>query len=111
MNLYSVPDSLIIQPFGNKKFVKYNAKLDLTDFVISERADKKKVLYRLCGVIELSGEYPSNHYSAHIRVVQPGNASGKWYFFDNSEVSEVDEQSAINKDNCILIYQRIMDDL
>ena len=111
-SLWTVPDSLIIdlEKYSDKDLFKYDIELDLTDLYAGENADGKKILYRLSGVIECSDENCSKKYTSHVRVVQPGNMNEKWYFFDNSDVSEVDEQSAINKSARFLFYQRIIDD-
>lgn len=113
MDLWSAPDSLIInlKRFGvmNSKletFVGYPLELDLADFIIGPQNDGEDLIYRLYGVTEHMGGVGFGHYTAHVRVVQPDDQNGKWYLFNDSGVSDADENSAINRSAYVLFYQR-----
>lgn len=118
MDLWSAPDSLIInlKRFGasNSKletFVGYDEILDLTDFIVgTQSSEEQQILYRLYGVTEHMGGVGSGHYTARVQVVEPHHTTGKWYYFNDDNVTETDESTAVNRSAYILFYQKIKPD-
>jgi ubiquitin C-terminal hydrolase len=74
--------------------------LDLSNYVIGYKKDMYK--YELYGVCSHSGSTMGGHYTAYIK-----NANGKWYHFNDTNVSEVSIiESIISIKAYVLFYRR-----
>lgn len=102
INFWSFPNVLIIDL---KRFNNYNKKLNtVVEFPINDLDlrkyvcgyDKDTYIYDLFGVTNHSGGCLGGHYTAFVK-----NANNKWYHFNDTEVSEINENKIItNKGYC-----------
>lgn len=104
---WSFPNILVID---FKRFHTINKKnqilidfpihdLDLSSYVIGY--NKHKYVYDLYGVCNHSGSIHGGHYTAFIK-----NANGKWYHFNDTTVSEIQETSIITPKAYCLFYRK-----
>lgn len=106
---WSFPDILVLDI---KRFNSMNRKnqimvdfplenLDLSNYVIGY--NKESYVYDLYGVCNHSGSVMGGHYTAFVK-----NANGKWYLFNDTNVSEVrlDEQIKTPKAYCFFYRKR-----
>jgi len=90
-NRFQKNQVLITFPFDN---------LDLSHYVIGYKKDIYK--YELYGVCNHSGGTQGGHYTAYIK-----NANGKWYHFNDTNVTEVGLiESIISPKAYVLFYRR-----
>jgi ubiquitin C-terminal hydrolase len=75
--------------------------LNLSQFV-QNPAEKAKATYELIAVSNHMGGLGGGHYTAHAKNTN----DEKWHTFDDSYVSDVDENSVITKAAYVLIYQQ-----
>ena len=73
--------------------------LDLSDYVIGYK--KKTYIYELYGICNHSGSVYGGHYTAYIK-----NANGKWYHFNDTNVTEVSLLSAIISAKAYVLFYR-----
>ena len=102
IKFWSLPNILIVD---FKRFNNNNKKintlissplknLDLSKFVIGY--DKDNYKYNLFGICNHSGGCLGGHYTSYVK-----NANNKWYHFNDTSVSEIDENKIItNKGYC-----------
>jgi len=78
--------------------------LDLNNYVKSSQSanEQTPAIYDLYGVSEHSGTMGGGHYTAKCL----NEASGKWYSFNDSHVSECSPLSAISSEAYVLFYKR-----
>ncbi|XP_039249934.2 ubiquitin carboxyl-terminal hydrolase 15-like isoform X1 [Styela clava] len=79
--------------------------LDLSDFIINPAKSKwheQKKRYNLIGVSNHYGGMGGGHYTAYCRNYK----DGKWYYFDDSSVTESSEDKVKTKAAYMLMYQR-----
>jgi ubiquitin carboxyl-terminal hydrolase 4/11/15 len=80
--------------------------LDLSRFIISNRNQngsfKESILYDLYAVSNHYGNMGFGHYTAYGKNAQ----NGKWYDFDDSSVSPVDEDKIVTEAAYNLFYVR-----
>jgi len=112
IDLWLLPKVLIVQlkRFNYDRY--YRDKIDifvdcpLTDLDLSQYVlnptEKLKAKYDLIGVSNHMGGLGGGHYTAHAKNVY----DDKWHTFDDSSVSEVNEDNVISKAAYILIYQQ-----
>jgi ubiquitin carboxyl-terminal hydrolase 8 len=89
-NRFQKNQILITFPFDN---------LDLSDYVIGYKKDIYK--YELYGVCNHSGGTMGGHYTAYIK-----NANGKWYHFNDTNVSEVSIVDSIVSSKAYVLFYR-----
>jgi ubiquitin C-terminal hydrolase len=90
-NRFQKNQVLITFPFDN---------LDLSHYVIGYKKDIYR--YELYGVCNHSGGTQGGHYTAYIK-----NANGKWYHFNDTNVTEVGLiESIISPKAYVLFYRR-----
>jgi len=75
--------------------------LDLSQFVLNP-AEKSKAKYDLIAVSNHMGGLGGGHYTAHAKNIN----DRKWHTFDDSWVSDVNEENVISKAAYVLIYQQ-----
>ena len=75
-------------------------ELDLSDYVIGYKKDIYK--YELYGVCNHSGGTMGGHYTSYVK-----NANGKWYHFNDTNVSEVSIiESIVSPKAYVLFYRK-----
>jgi ubiquitin carboxyl-terminal hydrolase 8 len=90
-NRFQKNQILITFPFEN---------LDLSEYVIGYKKELYK--YELYGVCNHSGGVMGGHYTAYVK-----NANGKWYHFNDTNVSEVAlKESIISAKAYVLFYRK-----
>jgi ubiquitin carboxyl-terminal hydrolase 8 len=90
-NMFQKNQILITFPFHD---------LDLSNYVIGYKKDRYK--YELYGVCNHSGGVMGGHYTAYVK-----NANGKWYHFNDTNVSEVvSSESIISTKAYVLFYRK-----
>lgn len=84
----------------NTVYVDYPVKnLNLSEFVIGYNKDS--YVYDLYGVCVHSGGVLGGHYYAYVK-----NKNGKWYKFNDTEVTEIDESQIVVQGAYCLFYQK-----
>lgn len=110
-DLWSLPDTLIIhlKRFSYNRYfrdkidtlVEFPTKhLDLQKLVINPEAGP--VVYDLIAVSNHYGGLGGGHYTAYCKNYE----KNAWYYFDDSSVSESDEESTVTKAAYVLVYQK-----
>jgi ubiquitin C-terminal hydrolase len=105
---WSLPNILVID------FKRYNSRnqknqilisfpmdnLDLSNYVIGY--NKKSYIYELYGVCNHSGSVHGGHYTCYVK-----NANGKWFHFNDTNVSEIKSiESIISPKAYVLFYRK-----
>ena len=93
---WSLPDVLIItlKRFGNNIRKKRHMvdfpleNLDMSKYVLGY--DKSSYVYDCYGICNHSGGLGGGHYTASVK-----NANGKWYYFNDTSVSEINNLAKI----------------
>jgi len=108
IEFWSLPNILVIdlKRFNsrfqkNQILVKFPIdELDLSNYVIGYKKETYK--YELYGVCNHSGGVMGGHYTTYIK-----NANGKWYYFNDTSVSEVGlPESIISPKAYVLFYRK-----
>jgi ubiquitin C-terminal hydrolase len=108
IQFFSLPEILVVdlKRFSNS-IRKNNALvnfpltgLDLSDYVIGY--NKYSYVYDLYGVCNHSGSTIGGHYTAFVK-----NANGKWYFFNDTGVSEIPENKVVSSNAYCLFYRKV----
>ena len=108
IQFWSFPNILVIDfKRFNSRFQKNQIlvtfpidNLDLSEYVIGYKKENYK--YELYGVCNHSGGVMGGHYTAYIK-----NANGKWYHFNDTNVSEVGSpESIITVQAYVLFYRK-----
>ncbi|XP_065900687.1 ubiquitin carboxyl-terminal hydrolase 4-like isoform X2 [Dysidea avara] len=110
-DLWKLPEILVIH-LKRATYSRYcRDKLDvLVDYPIHEldlsneliNPDEPKPIYDLYAVTNHHGGMAGGHYTAYAK--NPMN--GKWYHFDDSKVSEIDERHVVTSAAYVLFYER-----
>lgn len=104
---WSLPNVLILDL---KRFNNSNRKLHmlvetpLTNVDFSEYIggyNPQQYVYDLYGVTNHSGNVYGGHYTANIK-----NANGKWYSFNDTSITEIDESKVISTKTYCLFYRK-----
>ena len=105
--LWSTPKILIICLKRFKNLVKNNVlidfpinNLDLKEYCIGY--DKNKSVYNLYGVCNHSGNVNGGHYYAYCK-----NRNSKWYKYNDTSISEIDESRIVSSNAYCLFYEKI----
>jgi len=111
--------SVSLSDSDNDEEVFKRYKADRLRAIAAERNDKMFVdikssvkspsLYRLCGLISHGGSMGGGHYVSYIRVRENGKPSshGKWHYFSDTRVREVDDKDVWNKQAYMYFYEAI----
>ncbi|CAD8190935.1 unnamed protein product [Paramecium octaurelia] len=93
-------------------FVEFPVQgLDLTEFILNKnkpnencqiQEDQKKLIYDLYAVSNHFGGMGGGHYTAYAK----NHENGKWYDFDDSQVSEINEDQIVSQSAYVLFYKR-----
>jgi ubiquitin carboxyl-terminal hydrolase 8 len=107
IQFWSLPNILVIDfKRFNNSFQKNQVlitfpleNLDLSEYVIGYKSESYK--YDLYGVCNHSGGVMGGHYTAYVK-----NANGKWYFFNDTIVSEVGNTDSIISPKAYVLFYR-----
>lgn len=85
----------------NKIYVSFPLdNLDLSPFVVGYHKETYK--YELYGICNHSGGVMGGHYTAYVK-----NANGKWYHYNDTQVTEIDDiESIITPMAYVLFYRK-----
>ena len=106
--IFELPQILII---SFKRFNNSNKKinntittpitnLDLSKYVIGY--DKHTYKYDLFGICNHNGGCLGGHYTSFVK-----NANGKWYHFNDTQVTEISENNIITNKGYCYFYKKI----
>ena len=108
MNFWNFPNILIIDL---KRFNNFNKKINtIIDFPINDLDlrkyvtgyDKETYIYDLFGITNHSGGCLGGHYTCFVK-----NANNKWYYYNDTNVSEIGENNLItNKAYCLFYIKK-----
>ncbi len=109
LSFWSFPNILVIDlKRFNSRFQKNQVpvsfpidRLDLSPYVVGYKKDSYK--YELYGICNHSGGVMGGHYTAFVK-----NANGKWYHFNDTNVTEVvDLNTIISTKAYVLFYRKL----
>lgn len=110
---WNLPEILIIclkrfTPDGSRKENKLINfpinNLDLTKYVYTYK--DKKFIYDLYGVCNHSGRLQFGHYTSFVKVTDFKNNNDKWYHFNDSNISSINENKIITSKAYCLFYRK-----
>ena len=109
IKFWSLPNILIVdfKRFNNTNNKLNNiittplVRLDLRNYVIGYNKDK--YIYELFGICNHNGECLGGHYTAYVK-----NSNQKWYHFNDTNVSEVDESQIITSKGYCYFYRKLL---
>ena len=109
MDIWSAPENLILHlkrfsQVGTSYhktdvYVDYPLEFDFAPFIVGPHNETEK--YKLYAVVEHHGGMGFGHYTAHAMV------NNKWYFFNDSSVSEASPKEAKTAAGYVLFYKKI----
>jgi ubiquitin C-terminal hydrolase len=107
IRFFSLPDTLIIdlKRFGsnlrkNNTLVSYPLNdLDMSPYVVGYKRASYK--YDLYAVANHSGGVMGGHYTAYVK-----NPNGKWYHYNDTSVTEIDEKQIVSQKGYVLFYRK-----
>jgi len=107
ISYWSFPDILIIdlKRFNNKNnknqsFIEFPLEnLDLSKYVIGY--NKESYIYDLYGICNHNGSVLGGHYTSFVK-----NANGKWYHYNDTSVSEVNNLSYLVSPKAYCLFYR-----
>ena len=109
LEIYNAPKILILQLKRFNHMSKINTKvnypltdLDLSKYIISNNTTKKSIKYDLFAVANHYGTLSFGHYTAFCK----NSITGKWYEFNDSIVSEINDLSSIITSNAYVLFYR-----
>ncbi|PKA49629.1 Ubiquitin carboxyl-terminal hydrolase 5 [Apostasia shenzhenica] len=76
--------------------------LDLTDYV-ADKSSSQRQMYDLYAVSNHYGSMASGHYTAHIKLFE----ENRWYNFDDTHVSLINEEDVKSAAAYVLFYRRV----
>ena len=86
----------------NQKIVDFSIEnLDLSKYVIGYK--KHGYVYDLYGICNHSGSVHGGHYTAYVK-----NANDKWYCFNDTTVTEINETLLISSKAYCYCYRKII---
>ena len=105
INFWSLPKILIIvlKRFNNNRtkigsLIKFPFELDLSKYCVGYRKNTYK--YDLMSVANHDGGLNGGHYYAYVK-----NVNGKWYNFNDTNVSEMNKDNVVSESAYCLFYQ------
>jgi ubiquitin C-terminal hydrolase len=107
IRFFSLPNIFIIdlKRFGsnlrkNNVLVNYPlTDLDMSPYVIGYKRSSYK--YDLYAVANHSGGVMGGHYTAYVK-----NPNGKWYHYNDTNVTEIDEKHIVSQKGYVLFYRK-----
>ncbi|VEU22888.1 DEKNAAC103988 [Brettanomyces naardenensis] len=112
IEIWSVPDILTIHLKRFESSRSFSDKIDaLVEFPIegldlspyaTDTANKKDLIYDLCGVDNHFGGTGGGHYTAFVKNF----VDGKWYYYDDARVTPANPEDSIRGSAYLLFYRR-----
>jgi ubiquitin carboxyl-terminal hydrolase 4/11/15 len=115
MEVFNTPEVLVIHfkrfshtrnsMFGSKKisdFIDFPVNgLNMTPFIRSNQEGNKQIIYDLYGVSNHFGSLSGGHYTAFCKNI----LYKRWFNFDDTDVSKVNESDLTTKAAYVLFYK------
>ncbi|XP_021296304.1 ubiquitin carboxyl-terminal hydrolase 5 isoform X2 [Herrania umbratica] len=116
LDLWRLPEVLVIhlKRFSYSRSMKHKLEtfvnfpvhdFDLTNYVADKRSSRSQ-LYDLYALINHYGGMGSGHYTAHIKLLD----ENRWYNFDDSHISPINEEDVKSAAAYVLFYRRVKSD-
>ncbi|KAL5546774.1 hypothetical protein UlMin_006461 [Ulmus minor] len=113
LDLWRLPEVLVIhlKRFSYSRSMKHKLEtfvnfpihdFDLTNYVANKNNSRRQ-LYELYALTNHYGGMGSGHYTAHIKLVD----ENKWYNFDDSHISSINEDDVKSAAAYVLFYRRV----
>ncbi|KAJ3701575.1 hypothetical protein LUZ61_005280 [Rhynchospora tenuis] len=113
LDLWRLPDVLVIhlKRFSFSRSTKHKLEtyvdfpvhnLDLTNYVANKRSPHCKI-YELYALSNHYGSMASGHYTAHIKLLD----ENRWYTFDDTHVTPINEDEVKSAAAYVLFYRRV----
>ncbi|KAK6937919.1 Peptidase C19, ubiquitin carboxyl-terminal hydrolase [Dillenia turbinata] len=113
LDLWRLPEVLVIhlKRFSYSRSMKHKLEtfvnfpihdLDLTNYVAHKNSSKRQ-LYELYALTNHYGGMGSGHYTAHIKLLD----ENRWYNFDDSHISPINEEDVKSAAAYVLFYRRV----
>ncbi|XP_010267386.1 PREDICTED: ubiquitin carboxyl-terminal hydrolase 9-like isoform X2 [Nelumbo nucifera] len=114
LDLWRLPDILVVhlKRFSYSRYLKNKLdtfvhfpvhSLDLSKYVKSKDAGPQSHVYELYAISNHYGGLGGGHYSAYAKLIE----DNRWYHFDDSHVSPVNEEEIKTSAAYVLFYQRV----
>ncbi|WOL11391.1 ubiquitin carboxyl-terminal hydrolase 5-like [Canna indica] len=112
LDLWRLPEVLVIhlKRFSFSRSTKHKLEtfvnfpihdLDLTNYVAHKKGSQRQI-YELYALSNHYGSMASGHYTAHIKLLD----ENKWYNFDDSHISPINEDDVKSAAAYVLFYRR-----
>ncbi|PKU81052.1 ubiquitin carboxyl-terminal hydrolase 5 [Dendrobium catenatum] len=116
LDLWRLPEVLVIhlKRFSFSRSTKQKLEtfvnfpihdLDLTDY-LANKSNSQRQTYELYALSNHYGSMASGHYTAHIKLFE----ENRWYNFDDSHVSPINEEEVKSAAAYVLFYRRVRAD-
>ncbi|GMI70099.1 ubiquitin-specific protease 5, PIGMENT DEFECTIVE EMBRYO 323 [Hibiscus trionum] len=116
LDLWRLPEVLVIhlKRFSYSRSMKHKVEtfvnfpihdFDLTNYVADKRSSRSQ-LYELYALTNHYGGMGSGHYTAHIKLLD----ENRWYNFDDSHISPINEEDVKSAAAYVLFYRRAKSD-
>ncbi|KAJ4706718.1 putative Ubiquitin carboxyl-terminal hydrolase [Melia azedarach] len=116
LDLWRLPEVLVIhlKRFSYSRSMKHKLEtfvnfpihdFDLTKYVANKNSSRRQ-LYELYALTNHYGGMGSGHYTAHIKLLD----ENRWYNFDDSHISPINEDDVKSAAAYVLFYRRVKDD-
>ncbi|PON49641.1 Ubiquitinyl hydrolase [Parasponia andersonii] len=113
LDLWRLPEVLVIhlKRFSYSRSMKHKLEtfvnfpihdFDLTNYVANKNNSRRQ-LYELYALTNHYGGMGSGHYTAHIKLVD----ENRWYNFDDSHISPINEEEVKSGAAYVLFYRRV----
>ncbi|XP_038701633.1 ubiquitin carboxyl-terminal hydrolase 5 isoform X1 [Tripterygium wilfordii] len=113
LDLWRLPNVLVIhlKRFSYSRSMKHKIEtfvnfpvhdFDLTNYVASKNNSQRQ-LYELYALTNHYGSMGSGHYTAHIKLLD----ENRWYNFDDSHISPINEEEVKSAAAYVLFYRRV----
>lgn len=122
MRLHRLPQNLLIHlkrfefhPYGGGHKIVQNVQFPLEDWRLPctdtveaplSRGECDAVTYRLYAVVDHMGSLHGGHYISKVLVASKEGNKNRWYEFDDSTVTRIDESSVQSSHAYLLFYTR-----
>ncbi|XVF41010.1 hypothetical protein PTKIN_Ptkin01aG0246200 [Pterospermum kingtungense] len=116
LDLWRLPEVLVIhlKRFSYSRSMKHKLEtfvnfpihdFDLSNYVADKRSSRPQ-LYELYALTNHYGGMGSGHYTAHIKLLD----ENRWYNFDDSHISPINEEDVKSAAAYVLFYRRVKSD-
>lgn len=121
MRIHRLPQNLLVHlkrfeyhPYGGGHKIVQNVRFPLADWRLSCRDgigaalpdEPDTVAYRLYGVVDHMGSLHGGHYISKVLVAPTEGGESRWYEFDDSTVTRIDEARVQSSHAYLLFYTR-----